>query len=155
RNKSPRSFETLMASSRAPGRRSGFSGGASRATARGERDARRRARFARTGASPEAALRLTVVLVCFFVSGATALVYEVVWLRMIGLVFGHTVHAITTVLTAFMAGLGLGSVFFGRRAARFLEPIRIYGLLELGIGLSCALVPILIWLASFVYLRLY
>ena len=37
---------------------------------------------------------------CFFLSGATALIYEVVWLRMLGLVFGHTVHALTTVLAA-------------------------------------------------------
>ena len=38
-----------------------------------------------------------VILLCFFLSGVTALVYEVVWLRMLGLVFGHTVYAITTV----------------------------------------------------------
>jgi spermidine synthase len=96
-----------------------------------------------------------VLLVCFFLSGTTALVYEVVWLRMLGLVFGHTVHAITTVLAAFMAGLGLGSLLFGRRAAGFPDPIRVYGLLEIGIGISCALVPVLVWLASFVYLALY
>jgi predicted membrane-bound spermidine synthase len=53
---------------------------------------------------------LGVLLVCFFVSGAVGLVYEVVWLRMLGLVFGHTVYAITTVLAAFMAGLALGSL---------------------------------------------
>src|SRR5438552_18244328 len=79
---------------------------------------------------------------------ATALVYEVVWLRMLSLVFGHTVYAITTVLAAFMAGLGLGSFLFGRRAARFEDPIRAYGLLEIGIGVSCALTPVLVWLAS-------
>lgn len=45
---------------------------------------------------------LIVLFVCFFVSGAVGLVYEVVWLRMLGLVFGHTVYAITTVLAAFM-----------------------------------------------------
>ena len=98
---------------------------------------------------------LGVLLVCFFLSGATALVYEVVWLRMLGLVFGHTVYAITTVLAAFMAGLGLGSVLFGRRAARFRDPIRAYGVLEIGIGLCCALTPAVIWLLSFVYLGLH
>src|ERR1700756_2744702 len=95
------------------------------------------------------------LLLYFFVSGATALVYEVVWLRMLGLVFGHTVQAITTVLAAFMAGLGLGSLVFGRRAAGVPGPIRVYGLLEIGIGVSCALMPLLVWLASFVYLGLY
>jgi spermidine synthase len=51
-----------------------------------------------------------VLLACFFLSGATGLIYEVVWLRMLGLVFGHTAYAITTVLAAFMGGLGLGSL---------------------------------------------
>ena len=51
---------------------------------------------------------LAGVVACFFLSGATGLVYEVLWIRMLGMVFGHTVFAITTVLTAFMAGLGLG-----------------------------------------------
>src|SRR5262249_2715252 len=64
-------------------------------------------------------------------------------------------HAITTVLAAFMAGLGLGSVLFGRRAARFPDPIRIYGWLEIGIGVSCALTPVLVWLASLIYLGLH
>src|SRR5437870_4360877 len=65
-----------------------------------------------------------VLVACLFVSGATALVYEVVWLRMLGLVFGHSVYAITAILTAFMGGLGLGSYVFGRRAAGFSDPIR-------------------------------
>jgi len=104
---------------------------------------------------PEPRSTFGIVLVWFFLSGATALVYEVVWLRMLSLVFGHTVYAITTVLAAFMAGLGLGSFLFGRRAARFPDPIRAYGLLEIGIGVSCALTPVLVWLASSVYLGLY
>ena len=45
---------------------------------------------------------LALLFACFFVSGALGLMYEVVWLRMLGLIFGHTVYAITTVLAAFM-----------------------------------------------------
>jgi spermidine synthase len=98
---------------------------------------------------------VAVLLACLFVSGATALVYEVVWLRMLGLVFGHTVYAITTVLAAFMGGLGLGSYLFGRRSAGFTDPIRIYGILEIGVGVYCALTPFFFWLASRLYLRLH
>lgn len=98
---------------------------------------------------------LRILCACFFLSGATGLVYEVVWLRMLGLVFGHTVYAITTVLAAFMAGLGLGSVLFGRRAARFADPVRAYGVLEIGIGLYCALLPVLLGLAASLYPHLY
>jgi spermidine synthase len=92
---------------------------------------------------------------CFFLSGATALVYEVVWLRMLGLVFGHTVHAITTVLAAFMAGLALGGILLGRRVALMPNLIRTYGWLEIGIGLSCAAVPGLLALAAPLYLSLH
>ena len=92
-----------------------------------------------------------LLIACLFLSGATALVYEVVWLRMLGLVFGHTVHAVTTILAAFMGGLGLGSYVFGRRAAGLSDPIRAYGFLEIGIGVSCALTPALFWLAARAY----
>ena len=54
-----------------------------------------------------AALRLA--LAAAVLSGAAALVYEVVWLRMLGLVVGHAVDALTAVLAAFMAGLALGA----------------------------------------------
>jgi len=96
-----------------------------------------------------------VLVACLFVSGATALVYEVVWLRMLGLVFGHSVYAITAILAAFMGGLGLGSYFFGRRAAGLSDPIRTYGMLEIGIGVYCALTPGLFWVASRLYLQLH
>jgi len=91
------------------------------------------------------------VVACFFLSGATGLVYEVLWIRMLGLVFGHTVFAVTTVLTAFMAGLGLGSWGFGRLADRQARPLRLYGLLEIGIGLFCLAVPVLLPLVETLY----
>jgi spermidine synthase len=77
----------------------------------------------------------------FFLSGASGLVYEVIWVRLTGLVFGNTAHAIATVLGAFMAGLALGSWRLGRHADRVANPLRTYGLLEIGIGISAALVP--------------
>ena len=107
------------------------------------------------GSGPLSGSGLVLVYGCFFLSGATALMYEVVWLRMLGLVFGHTVYAVTTVLSAFMAGLGLGGLIFGRRAAGFRDPIHAYGVLEIGIAVSCALIPLLVWLASFAYLGLH
>lgn len=95
------------------------------------------------------------VLACFLISGATGLVYEVLWLRMLGLIFGHTVFAITTVLAAFMAGLGLGSYLFGKIADRARSPLFLYGLLEGGIGLYCLIIPLLIALAERLYVSIY
>lgn len=95
------------------------------------------------------------VILCFTLSGVTGLVYEVLWVRMLGLVFGHTVFAITTVLAAFMAGLGLGSFLLGRSIDRQTRPLRIYGMLEIGIGLSCLAVPFVMPFVSALYLALH
>ena len=78
----------------------------------------------------------------FFLSGATGLVYEVIWVRLTGLVFGNTSHAIAVVLGAFMAGLALGSWWLGRRADRAKSALRFYGALEIGIGVSASMVPV-------------
>ncbi len=59
--------------------------------------------------------------VCFVFSGATGLIYEVLWARMLGLVFGATTLAVSTVLAAFMGGLALGSALAGRLAPRIQE----------------------------------
>src|SRR5437660_481245 len=83
-----------------------------------------------------------ILYIIFFLSGATGLVYEVIWVRLTGLVFGNTSHAISTVLGAFMAGLALGSWKLGQQADRIRNPLRMYGLLEIGIGISAALVPL-------------
>jgi spermidine synthase len=89
------------------------------------------------------------IVACFLVSGTVGLIYEVLWIRMLGLVFGHTIFAITTVLAAFMGGLGLGSLLFGRLADRSRHLVRFYGLLEIGIGAYCLCLPTLLdWAAS-------
>ena len=53
------------------------------------------------------------LLAAFACSGFAALVYEVVWTRLLTLHLGHTTAAVSTVTAAFMGGLGLGSVFGG------------------------------------------
>ncbi|MBI3606838.1 MAG: fused MFS/spermidine synthase [Nitrospirae bacterium] len=94
------------------------------------------------------------IFLCFFLSGAAGLIYEIVWIRMLGLVFGHTVYAITTVLVAFMGGLGLGSFLGGRLADRTRNLLKIYGRLEIGIGVYCVLTPWLMDVVKAVYLGL-
>src|SRR6476660_6189483 len=91
----------------------------------------------------EAKTSRSVLYVVFFLSGVTGLVYEVIWVHLTGLVFGNTSHAISIVLGAFMAGLALGSWKLGQRADRTTNPLRLYGLLEIGIGISAALVPLI------------
>lgn len=81
------------------------------------------------------------MLVAYVLSGAGGLVYQVVWTRLLSLTFGVTVFATSAVLASFMAGLGLGSWLAGRRIDRHPAPLRVYALLEIGIGLYALAVP--------------
>ena len=91
----------------------------------------------------------------FFFSGMAGLICEVAWTRMFGGVFGNTTHAISAVLSSFMAGLALGSLWAGRFIDRRADELRIYGLLEVGIGLSVLAVPLAIHWLDGLYGQLY
>src|SRR5215468_5432983 len=93
---------------------------------------------ARSNGRPSA---VWAILLCFFASGFSGLVYQVIWVRELALVFGATTFAISTVLTAFMGGLALGSFYFGRRSENASNPLRLYAMLEIGIGVYGLLVP--------------
>lgn len=77
----------------------------------------------------------TAVLAFFFVSGACGLLYQVVWTRKLVLLFGTTSYAVSTVLSVFFLGLGLGSLWGGRLADRQARPLLLYGSFEILIGL--------------------
>ena len=83
----------------------------------------------------------SIVIICFFLSGISGLIYEVVWTRMLTYVFGGTTLAVSTVLTVFLGGLALGSYIGGRYIDHFKKPLLAYGLLELAIGVYGLLVP--------------
>jgi len=85
-----------------------------------------------------------LILVFLLLSGSCGLIYEIVWMKMLTLVIGNTVFAITTVLAAFMGGLALGSHLAGRLEDRIRQPLKTYGLLEGGIGVYALLLPVLI-----------
>ncbi len=98
---------------------------------------------AKPAPSSYSATTLRIIAACFILSGATGLIYEILWARMLGLVFGATTLAVSTVLAAFMGGLALGSALSGRLAGKVARPVRAYGLLEIGIALYALAVPLL------------
>jgi predicted membrane-bound spermidine synthase len=87
----------------------------------------------------------------FFVSGFCSVLYELIWLRLSMAQFGVTTALTSTVLSVFMAGLGLGSWLAGRMLRRYgclfgFPPLRLYALLEALIGVSAFVVPLeLVW----------
>ncbi len=97
----------------------------------------------RYAAGMQAKNRGGLVLALFFGSGATALVYEVVWAKFLAQMFGSTIYAQTVVLAAFMGGLALGNRIFGRWADGLRQPVKAYGALEILIGIYAFLFPLL------------
>jgi spermidine synthase len=90
----------------------------------------------------------------FFLSGATGLVYELLWVRLLYQAFGSTIQSVTTVVAAYMGGLGLGAWWLGRRADRHPKPAALYGRLEIAIGVFGLLSPLVLSLAHQVYIAL-
>jgi predicted membrane-bound spermidine synthase len=89
--------------------------------------------------------------VVFFLSGATGLVYELLWVRLLYQAFGSTIQSVTTVVAAYMGGLGLGAWLFGRDADRQGKPAALYGWLEIAIGVFGVVSPIALALARRAY----
>lgn len=73
-----------------------------------------------------------------FVSGMSALVYELSWTRMLALTFGRTTLAASAVVGGFMGGMGVGAWLYHRVQRSGVMPLRLYAGLEIGIALTTA-----------------
>lgn len=99
--------------------------------------------------------KLFGILVCFFLSGTAGLIYQVAWGKELGLIFGHTVYAIATVLAVFMAGLAAGSAYLGSWNEQHARPIALYAWIELGVALTGAFSLVGIVGVRYLYLAAY
>lgn len=88
----------------------------------------------------------------FFLSGATGLIYELLWVRVLYQSFGSTIQSVTTVVAAYMGGLGLGAWLLGRRVDRTPRPAVLYGWLEIAIGAFGILSPLVLGIAHWIYI---
>jgi spermidine synthase len=98
---------------------------------------------------------LPVLCFLFFFSGACALVYQVLWLRTLGWVFGVTVYAASAVWATFMAGLAVGSGVAGLVGDRVRNPLRWFGATELLIGGTALVTPTVLSRLQQVYVTAY
>ncbi len=85
-----------------------------------------------------------MLLIAYALSGCAALIYEVVWTRLLTAQMGQSVGAVSTVLAAFMAGMGAGAIAAGSLSARWSprQALRLYSLLEGVIALSALTLPV-------------
>ena len=89
----------------------------------------------------------TLILTCFFLSGMTGLIYQILWTRMIVKVIGAAPFAVSIVLSIFMGGLGVGSYLAGRTVDRYSQHeklLRIYAILEIIIGCYALIIPFML-----------
>ena len=93
-----------------------------------------------------------LIFLFLFLSGFSALVYQVSWMKLFRLLFGCSTPATACVLAVFMGGLGVGGIVIGKRADRTEDPLRLYAILELLISLSAILSLLLFAIGRHVYL---
>ena len=79
-------------------------------------------------------------LIFSFLSGVSALIYEIMWVRILTVAFGSTTYSVSTVLAVFMAGLAIGNRVFGQRIDRSSNPLKTYALIELCLAFVAAVI---------------
>lgn len=98
---------------------------------------------------------LFALSVLFFFSGLSALIYQVLWLRMLGWVFGVTVYAASAVWATFMGGLAVGSVVSGRLADRIRQPLKWFAAAESLIAVTALATPVMLAALQQAYVAIY
>ena len=98
---------------------------------------------------------LAFMSVLIFLSGAAGLLYEVLWMKQLGYLFGNSAHASAATLSAFFLGMGAGSAWWGRRSANMHNLLRAYALLETGIFVCALLYFPLLQLFQLIYPALF
>src|SRR5881397_3989677 len=76
-----------------------------------------------------------LLYLCFFASGTAGLTLEIVWSKYLSYLLGNSIYGVSTVVAAFLGGLGIGAIVGGRLASRSREPLMLYAGLELAIGI--------------------
>lgn len=89
-----------------------------------------------------AGARLFAPALLMALSGAAALMFQVLWIKQLTLIVGVEVHAIAVAVSAFFLGLAAGSAWLGRRADRAARPFRLYAFIEAGIAVLAILVTV-------------
>ncbi len=95
-----------------------------------------------------------IIFLCFFLSGVSGLIYEVVWAKYLTLIFGSTAYAHSLVLATFMGGLALGGFLLGRVADKIKNCLIFYAVIEIIIGIFCLFTPYLFSVSRHFYIYL-
>ena len=95
------------------------------------------------------------ILFGYFLSGASSLIAEVIWVRLLKLTLGNTVYASSIVVSVFLGGLALGALLIGKRVDRSPSPLRLYMILELSVAVLITISPFAIGWGDGLYRHFY
>jgi spermidine synthase len=95
------------------------------------------------------------ILILFFLSGFSSLIYQIIWLKKLHLIFGVTTPSIVATLIAFMSGLSFGSFIFGKYSSKFKKPFLTYGIMEGVIGIYAFFINYFFQIADKVFIFSY
>jgi predicted membrane-bound spermidine synthase len=105
----------------------------------------------RVAASPHSSgSLLTLVLVATAASSAASFAYEIVWVRMLGMAVGNTMHAFELMLASFIGGLALGGLWVRKRASSSTNPLVLAGWMQVAMGLA-ALLSLFVYANAFAW----
>lgn len=96
-----------------------------------------------------------MLLVLCFLSGFSTLIFEVIWIRILSLVFGTTISAVAIVVAVFIAGLGIGSIYFGKKVDKTKNHLKFFSFLQFGIGISSLITLIIFCYLPIIYKSIY
>jgi spermidine synthase len=96
-----------------------------------------------------------LLYLCFFASGTAGLTLEIVWSKYLSYLLGNSIYGVSTVVAAFLGGLGLGAIVGGRLAARTRQPLLMYARLEVLVAAMGLLSPLAYLAARPLFASLY
>ncbi len=107
------------------------------------------------GSPPSRDVNRGLLYLCFIASGTAGLILEIVWSKYLSFLLGNSIYGVSTVVAAFLGGLGIGAAWGGRWAARSRAPLLAYGRLEAVVGILGISSPLAILAAPPLFAGLY
>lgn len=105
--------------------------------------------------TPTRDVNRTLLYLCFFASGVAGLILEIVWSKYLSYLLGNSIYGVSTVVAAFLGGLGIGAAWGGRFAGRSKAPLVAYGRLEALVGLLALASPFIFLAAPPLFAMIY
>ncbi len=95
------------------------------------------------GQEPTKKFDIIIISFLFFLSGFSALILEITWIRHWGLIYGNGLHAFAIVVVTFLLGLSLGSLLYDKFLKKIRNQVLLFSVIELCIGATAVIITAL------------